>query len=149
MNNWTAIVEDIRYRMWVWPSINSVGPTYCAFQVWCFSHVTFWSYSLSKLKFRHKLCPENSMYYRVPLPIASLRQLSVSFWQHWEEPRPRCYILVLVILAALALGGVTECQLGLIIFNWMWILPCWPESDIRLMVQSYSKVTMETWVNWS
>jgi len=53
MNNWTAIVEDIRYWMWVWPSINSVGPTYCAFQVWCFSHVRFWSYSLSKLKFRH------------------------------------------------------------------------------------------------
>ena len=37
----------------MWPSIDSVDHAHHAFQVWCFSHVCFWSYSLSKVKFGH------------------------------------------------------------------------------------------------
>ena len=48
-----ASAEDVPYRKWVWPSIDSVDPSHCAFQGWCFSHVCFWSYSLSEVKFGH------------------------------------------------------------------------------------------------
>jgi len=34
-------------------SIDSVDPSHHAFQVWCFSHIWFWSYSQSIVKFRH------------------------------------------------------------------------------------------------
>ena len=47
-----ASLEDIRFRKWAWPSIDSVDPSHRVFQVWCFSHIWFWSYSLSKVKFR-------------------------------------------------------------------------------------------------
>ena len=43
-------MEDIQYRKWAWPFIDSADPSHRAFQVWCFSHVWFWSYSLSKVK---------------------------------------------------------------------------------------------------
>ena len=56
------------------------------------------------------------MYYWMPLPVASLRQLSASFWQHWEVPRP--YYMPNVVIATLGTGTyVTECQPGLIHFN--------------------------------
>ena len=48
-----ASAECIQYWKWVWPSINSVDPSHCAAKVWCFSHVWFWNYSLSKVKIKH------------------------------------------------------------------------------------------------
>ena len=84
-------MKDVRYQKWVWPSIDSVDPSHRAFQVWCFSHVWFWNYSLSKVKFRHSYVRISFMYYWTPLHIASLRQLSASLWQHQEAPWPYCY----------------------------------------------------------
>ena len=84
-------MKDVRYQKWVWPSIDSVDPSHRAFQVWCFSHVWFWNYSLSKVKFRHSYVRISFMYYWTPLHIASLRQLSASLRQHQEAPWPYCY----------------------------------------------------------
>jgi len=35
---------------------------------------------------------ENFMYYWMPPPVASLKQLLVSFLQNWKTPRPSCCV---------------------------------------------------------
>ena len=92
---WTirrASAEDIWYRKWAWPSIDSVDLSQCAFQVWCFSHIWFWSYSLSKVKFKHSYVQKILCIIRTPLHVASLGQLSASFRQHWKAQWPCCHM---------------------------------------------------------
>ena len=48
-----ASAEGVQYRKWAWPSICSVDPSHCMPEVWFFSHVLFWSFSLFKLKFKN------------------------------------------------------------------------------------------------
>ena len=56
-------------------------------EVWFISCVSFWSYSLSKLKFKTF---QTVAYYQIPLSVASLKQLLANFLQQWEVPRPCC-----------------------------------------------------------
>ena len=72
------------------PSIDSVDPSHRVSEVWCFSDISFWSYSyLLEVKLEHSYVWKN-VYYLMPLPVASLKQLSASFLQHQEAPR-HCY----------------------------------------------------------
>jgi len=96
-----ASAEDVWYWKWAWPSIDSVDPSHdCVFQVWCFSHVWFWSYSLSKVEFGHSYVQQILCIFR----RCSKLLLSGNSWQVFDNigklHGPAATRLILVVVSA-------------------------------------------------
>ena len=79
----------INSRKWAGTLIDTTDPSHSESQVRSSSIAWFWSYSLPKVILNISKIGQSYVLLD-SVPVSSVKQLSVTFLQHWEAPRPCC-----------------------------------------------------------